>query len=172
MFRDRFLSGILIGISVLVLAALILFFVRQGNTQYEDESTPEGVLHNYFLAIQKQDYQRAYSYVADSLRKPTYLQFQQPFISYAGSQVSDTAVQIGKVTEDSTSQTAIAQVSILHSSRDPFGSSYQSQDSATLVRQNGAWKISQAPYPYWGYEWFNKSDPSFPTPQPAPTLTP
>ncbi len=51
MKQDRFLMGILIFIIVLVVAALVLFFVRNEKPIYGAEDKPEGVLYNYALAL-------------------------------------------------------------------------------------------------------------------------
>lgn len=100
MQRDRFLIGILIGIGVLVLVALILFLSRQGQSQYGDESSPSGVLHNYILALQKRDYERAYRYLADFEGKPDLAQFQQSFLSNQGQSIDNTPVEIGETVAD------------------------------------------------------------------------
>ncbi|HEX8684239.1 MAG TPA: hypothetical protein VF707_18090, partial [Ardenticatenaceae bacterium] len=34
---------------------------------YQGEETPEGVVHNYLLALEQEDYERAYSYLSPSL---------------------------------------------------------------------------------------------------------
>ncbi|MBW2589509.1 MAG: hypothetical protein JRD71_02105, partial [Deltaproteobacteria bacterium] len=66
MKKDRFLIGILVGIGVLITAALVVFFTRQGDGQtYMQESTPDGVVHNYVLALQQGDFQKAYGYLSD-----------------------------------------------------------------------------------------------------------
>jgi len=65
MKQDRFLLGILIFIGLLVIAALALFFIRQDSQVYVADDTPEGVTRNYALALQKQDFQRAYDYLAE-----------------------------------------------------------------------------------------------------------
>jgi hypothetical protein len=56
MKQDRFLLGILVGIGVLIVVALALFFTRQDNQDYVSDTTPEGVVHNYALALYKDDY--------------------------------------------------------------------------------------------------------------------
>jgi len=168
MGKDRFLIGIFVGIGVLVVAALILFFARRGQDTYVDDSTPQGVLRNYVLALQKRDYERAYGYLADQSQKPDLNQFRQAFLSYQSGYVAGTAVEINDTYLDEQNQTAIIQVTLLRGSQDLFGSGYRSSDTATLVRQGGAWKISQVPYPY--------APPDFPqiapTRQPSPTVTP
>ena len=72
MRQDRFLTGILIGIAVLVVIALAVFFLRQGSQSYISEDAPEGVVHNYVLAVLNDDYEKAYGYLANLDNKPTY----------------------------------------------------------------------------------------------------
>ena len=56
MRQDRFLTGILIGIGVLVIAALAVFFIRRDGQSYVAENTPEGVVHNYVVSKLNKDY--------------------------------------------------------------------------------------------------------------------
>lgn len=169
MTRDRFLIGILAGIGVLVLAALILFFVRRSSEQYVDDSTSAGVLQNYILALRKQDYARAYGYLADSPNKPDLDQFRQPFLTYQSNQVASTSVEIGEMFEDPQNQTATFQVTLLQGSGDLFGGAYRNSQTAVLVKQNGVWKIRSAPYPFAAPEApFNAPPKVLPTSTPAP----
>ena len=151
MKQDRFLTGILIGIGVLVVAALVLFFVRQGNDEYVVDDTVEGVLHNYVLAVQKQDYQKAYGYLADDDRKPSYEAFRRAFLNnevFPG----DSGIEITNV--DLNGDEALVNLSIIYLSSDPFSPGYTNDGNALLVKQGGEWKILQMPYNYWGYDWF------------------
>ncbi len=153
---DRFLFGIFVGIGVLVLAALVLFFTRQSN-DYGSESSPAGVLHNYILAIQKKDYQRAYRYLAaDS--SLNFSLFQQSFMAYPSSALDNTTVEIGTTTLDEQNQTALVQLTLLSSSPDLFGDFSRRTEVASLIFQDGSWKILSVPYPYQG--------PNMPLPAP------
>ena len=155
MRQDRFLIGILIGIAVLIIAALVVFFVRQNNKQiYVSESTPEGVVHNYVLALLNKDYQKAYSYLADLSYKPTFDQFQKPF-ALGGINPSSASIQIG--TARIAGDEASLEVNMLYTSGDVFSSEYTNAGSAQLVEQNGAWKISSMPSGnLWDYSWYQK----------------
>lgn len=172
MRKDRFLIGILLGIGVLIIAALILFFFRQGQVSYGDDRTPAGALQNYFLAVQKRDYEKAYGYLADQPGKPSLVQFREPFLSYLQDGVSGSAVEVGQTYFDEQRQTATVDVTILNSSRDIFGTPTRQTATATLVQQNGAWKISSAPYPYGAFDSFPKAAPAeLATPLSSPTST-
>jgi hypothetical protein len=159
MKKDRFLIGILIFIAVLVVAAVALFFVRGKTQAYGPEDTPDGVLKNYALAIQNMDYERAYTYLAEQDGKPTYATFQQSFLTRQ-LDTTNTSLQVGLVHESGTNS-AWAEVSVLYAGTGLFDTGWSSNDRAILARQDGAWKITYLPYPYWGWEWYT------PTPMPV-----
>ena len=151
MKQDRFLVGILIFIGVLVVAALALFFFRQGNQVYVADDTPDNIVRNYALALQKQDYPRAYTYLADNPAKPSYDAFRRAFLTNQLN-TSTNALQVGSVQYLSSSEAAV-NLTILYASFGPFSQGSSSTDTATLVQQGGSWKISYMPYPYWSFDW-------------------
>ncbi|MFC1879232.1 hypothetical protein ACFLZW_04905 [Chloroflexota bacterium] len=61
--NDKFLVGIVIGILVLVLVTVV-YVMMQSAPEYMSEDTAAGVAHNYLLALQFEDYERALSYIA------------------------------------------------------------------------------------------------------------
>ena len=79
MKQDRFLTGILVGIGLLVVVALVVFFTRKNSQTYVPDDTPEGVVHNYVLAVLDKDYEKAYGYLAELKYKPTYEEFRRAF---------------------------------------------------------------------------------------------
>jgi hypothetical protein len=172
--RDRFLLGILIGIGVLVVLALILFFTRRSQLTFVDDSTPSGALQNYILALQKRDYSRAYHYLVDLPNGPTLQEFSQPFLSYQAGSISNTAVEIGEVILDAQNQTAVVQLTLLQGSGDIFSTATRMHDTASLALENGAWKVIRAPYPYWSPVLPEQALPKLlptPTEKVAPTAT-
>jgi hypothetical protein len=157
MKQDRFLIGILIIIAILVVISLVLFFIRKDNLTYLADNSPEAVVHNYALAVHQGDYQKAYTYLADKEHKPTYEQFRQAFLTHQIN-VSQNSLRVGQA--DINGDEAIVQVTVSYSSGDPFSRGWSSNETAVLVRQNGRWLLSQMPYNYWGWEWYQ------PTPEP------
>jgi hypothetical protein len=153
MQRDRFLVYILLGIGALVLVALLLFFIRQGSSSYQEDGTPSAAVNNYILALQRQDYRRAYSYLADAPNKPSLVKFQEPFLQYQGGELANTPVEIGSAIIDDPSQSAVVQITLVRGGRGFLEDPYQDTQTATLVKQKGAWKIVSFPYPYWAYDW-------------------
>ncbi len=63
---DKFLIGIVAGIVLLIIVAFVVTLARPEPT-YQAEDTPEGVAHNYLLALQQEDYERAYGYLSPTL---------------------------------------------------------------------------------------------------------
>ncbi|HET7142506.1 MAG TPA: hypothetical protein VFI68_00685, partial [Anaerolineales bacterium] len=61
MKQDRFLTGILIGIGVLILLALALFFARKDTKEYKAGDSPDAAVFNYVLAVTNKDYKKAYT---------------------------------------------------------------------------------------------------------------
>jgi hypothetical protein len=152
MKQDRFLAGILIGIAVLIVAALAVFFTRGNKQTYGPEDTPEGVVHNYVLAVLNKDYQKAYGYLADLENKPSYDAFHRSFAT-GSLNPANAGVKIGQA--DVTGEDATVNVSTVNTPGDPFSSEYNNVGQAQLVRQNGAWKISAMPaYNLWDYSWY------------------
>lgn len=154
MKQDKFLTGILIGIGVLVLLALGLFFARQnGERDYVAESNPDGVVHNYVLAVLNKDYKKAYSYLAELEHKPTYEQFRKSFFD-GNVSPSDVGVDVGSV--EINKDEAVVTLAVYYSSGDPFSSRYANEERALLVKQNGKWKLNSMPYNFWSYDWYQE----------------
>jgi hypothetical protein len=153
MKQDRFLTGILVGIAVLVVVALVVFFVRRDTQSYVSEDTPEGVVHNYVLALLNDDYKKAYGYLADLEDKPTYEQFRDTFIKGMVNP-NNSGVEVG--TSQINGDTASVEVTMIYNPSDPFSTGYRDVQRAILVRQGKAWKLSSMPYYFWGYNWYQK----------------
>jgi hypothetical protein len=151
MKQDRFLLGILIGIGVLIVVALGLFFTRQDTQEYQTADTPDAVVFNYVLAVTEKDYEKAYEYLADLDHKPTYDEFRQSFFNGMVSP-QGVGVDVGEATIHGDE--ASVEMNMAYAASDPFSSGYSNVDHALLVRQDDAWKISSMPYNFWDYNWY------------------
>jgi hypothetical protein len=152
MKQDRFLTGILVGIAVLVVVALAVFFIRKDSQSYISENTPEGAVHNYVLAVLNGDYEKAYGYLADLDDKPTYEEFRDAFIK-GMINPDNSAVDIGK--SEINNDTASVEVALIYNPGDPFSTGYRDAQRAILVKQGEAWKLSSFPgYYFWDYSWY------------------
>jgi len=154
MKQDRFLTGILIGIGLLVVVALAVFFTRKDTQTYISDETPEGVVHNYVVAVLNKEYEKAYSYLADLDNKPTYEEFRDSFLKGMVNP-NNSSVDIGQ--SDITGDDATVEVTLVYNPSDPFSTGYRDTQRAILVKQNGIWKISSMPqYNFWDYNWYQE----------------
>ncbi len=152
MKQDRFLTGILVGIGLLVVVALAVFFTRKDSQTYIAEDAPEGVVHNYVLAVLNKDYEKAYGYLADLEYKPTYENFRRAFLN-GEVNPQNQAVDIGE--SEIVGDVATVDLELIYNNSDPFSTGYRNMMTADLVKQNGAWKLTLMPqYNFWGYDWF------------------
>ena len=154
MKQDRFLTGILIGIGLLVVVALAVFFTRKDTQTYVSDETPEGVVHNYVVAVLNKEYEKAYGYLADLENKPTYDEFHNSFLTGMINPDS-SGVDVGQ--SDITGDDATVEVTLVYNPTDPFSTGYRDTQRAILVLQNDAWKISSMPqYNFFDYNWYQE----------------
>jgi hypothetical protein len=152
MKQDRFLLAVLIVIVALVIIALALFFIRRDDQEYGAEDSPEGVVRNYVLALQKGDYDRAYAYLAEDQNKPSFDSYQNDLLM-SRRELANVSVQLGETGQ--TGEKALVALTVIHAAGGPFADAWREENSALLARdQIGSWKISRMPYPMWGPAWY------------------
>jgi hypothetical protein len=95
---DKFLIWLVVGVLALVGIALAVLLTLP-DPVYLAEDDPVGVVNNYILAIHKEDFDRAYSYLDPSL--PGYpqdvLDFQNDLQEYGVTLGEDSSITIGDV---------------------------------------------------------------------------
>jgi|MTBAKMStandDraft_1061839.scaffolds.fasta_scaffold32638_2 hypothetical protein len=152
MKNDRFLNGLIAGIGILILIALVLFFVRQQQAEYRPGNEPNDVAHNYILGIMKRDFEKAYDYLAEGSEKPSLSQFQQE-LSRQANEINRANVTIGEVFVDG--ENASVQLNIRQSYERPLlTNASRYAEFAQLVLENGEWKLTSMPYPLWSWNWY------------------
>ncbi len=158
---DRFLIGIVAGIVLLVGLAFVLVLIRPGPAYIADD-TPEGVVQDYLLALQQQDYARAFSYISPSLENrpasATDLE-SQARTDYWSLQVSNSST-LGIEKTTSTGNSANVSVRERYTNNGSIlgggGRDYGSVFNVRLERQAEAWKIVHSER-YWLTCWENKN---------------
>jgi hypothetical protein len=155
MKNDKFLIGIIIGIVALAVLAVALVLARGRGETYVADDTPAGVARNYFLAVQRRDYQKAYDYLSNDLKnKPTL----DDFISVVSNQYnggnSEAALKVGNTTLTGDVAT-VDQTITTYTGGGPLESNRYASPNTAQLRRNaqGDWKLTGYPYPYWGYNW-------------------
>ncbi len=154
MKQDRFLLAILGAIGLLVVVAVGLFFTQRVPQDYVPDDIPLGVVHNYVLALEKGDYQRAYGYLQDTDKKPDFERFRTDFLTRQ-LDPKNTALQIGE--SQQSEKVAVVELVVIRGGRGPFGDVYRESTNALLVQDTaGKWVITSLPYPYWGWDWYSR----------------
>lgn len=150
--KDRFLFSIVIGILLLVVVAFVVV-LRRPAPVYQPEDSPEGIAHNYLLAIRQGDYDRAYGYLSPTLEGyPTSAaQFaadieQQRWLFHLDEDVT-LAVESTRINEQSA--TAVIHETTFYNNS-PFGSNqYTNTFTISLVRNDEKWQIEKADSYWW-----------------------
>ncbi|NIM96395.1 MAG: hypothetical protein GTO18_22070 [Anaerolineales bacterium] len=152
---DRFLIAFVIGVVILVVIAFAVTLLRP-EPEYQVEDSPEGVAHNYLLALQKEDYERAYSYLSRQLEGyPTSTEdftedvqdYSWAFRSGRNSTLTIESVDVADYKADVT----------VRETQFYGGGIFDSSQSINtfemfLQMEHGDWKIADSEY-YFAYCW-------------------
>lgn len=152
MKKDRYLIGIIAGIALVAVLALILFFTRRDDVSaYPSDDTPEGVVAAYVMALQNEDWERAYAYLAEAENKPDLSRFRQAVFTEMPN-LPDSGVEFRATETDG--DRATVNLMVVNVGGGLFADIYRNPGVAVLERQGGAWKILEMPYPFWSYGWY------------------
>lgn len=154
---DRFLIGIVVAVVVLVGVVLALALLRPNQPSYQPDDTPEGVAHNYLLALQLEEYERAYSYLLPTL--PGYPDDLDAFEREVEDNrwsfgYYDDDVSLSVETVDVSGDRAKIVVRKTHFHRGGLFDSgqYSTTFEMTLRREEGSWRVAEAGR-YWATCW-------------------
>jgi hypothetical protein len=154
MKNDRFFVFLLIGIAIIVVISFVFVLSNQKQASYIADDTPEGVVNNYLLAWVKNDYATIEKYLVDDANKPNTKEIMDA-IQY-NSYVEEIGVTIEEtiINEDTASVTILT----INSSSAYDTRRRDSNQVIKLVKQDGDWKVSEAIYPFWNWDWYQTPD--------------
>lgn len=146
---DRFLVGIVAGTVLLVVISIIvvLIFGQARSTPPPDPNGPAGVVYSYVEAVRAGDADRARTYLTAQARTD----FDTRLRTSPLRPVSDERVRIVVDTVSQTDSAAEVKVTIsrFYARSEPFSSNTSHRYvTARLIREDGTWKLSQAPFSY------------------------
>ncbi len=163
-------------LALLLVASIIVALVQQE----EDlpEGTSEAAVQSYLRAVDAEDYQLAYTFLSQDIKEDC------EFEDFVGSLSQFERNMVGGdriILEDTNivDDTAFVTVRISEFQRsDFFGSSeYSYTQTYTLKMEDGEWRFTQNPWPFFFCDQFERRPPApIPvvpiTPTPEPTATP
>jgi hypothetical protein len=147
---DRFLIGIIIGFAVLLVVAGVSVWLLRQPVPELPANTPGGMVQRFYGAVENQDYDKAYSYLADSMKdKPT----RDEFVRYniqSHQYDQQNRVRIDKENINGDNATVNVGITYYYQSSGPFSGSgeYTSTQIFSLQREKGDWRITILPYEY------------------------
>ena len=152
---DKFLVGIVVGIILLVIAAFVVTLARPDPT-YRAGDAPADVAHNYLLALQNKDLERAYAYLSPTLDGyPDSVEaFAEGIEDHSWRFRTDLDITLAVESAEATGSRAVVDVrEARFSSGDLFDSSQRTTIfEIELQLEDGEWKIVDADYyfsPCW-----------------------
>jgi hypothetical protein len=154
---DRFLIGIVAGAVLLVAVVLAIALLAPNRPGYRPDDTPDGVAHNYLLALHLEDYARAHSYLSPTL--PGYPAGAGEFAAGVESRrwnfasLDDDvslAVESVRGTGDRV-RVLVRETRFYEGGLFDLGH-HSSTFDLVLVREEGAWRISESAR-YWNDCW-------------------
>lgn len=138
-------------IAIIILIVLLVTYVNENQAKYLQEDQPNGVVNNYILSLNKGDYEKAYTYLADFPNKPDFSKFQN-LISQQENEIKKSNVIIGEVIQEG--QTLSFQIIIRRNyERNSPTNPNLYNNFGQLTMENGDWKILSMPAPYWSEDW-------------------
>ena len=154
----KFLIGIVIGIVLLVIITFSVVLLRPEPT-YQDDTTPDGAAHNYLLAIQNKDYERAFTYIPEAYPNPenaedmAYTIDKDPWRFDMDSDFS-LAVDSVKMRDDEKAIVTVRKTTFYNSGL--MGSGQSTRTFTLNMRlEEGIWKVSDGESYWssscWGY---------------------
>ena len=152
---DKFLIAIVVGALALVVTAFLLA-KSQPEPAYRTDRTPEGVSHNYLLALAQRDFERAYGYISTQIEgyPQSAEAFEELVLDYSWDFGIDDhdGGELQVIDTDTTGNHASV---LVREIRFYSGGLFESDQTThtfrmKLKRENGSWQIRYAGS-YWSH---------------------
>jgi hypothetical protein len=146
--RWLLIFGAAIGFLAIVAVVLVLAMPKPENTSLLPEGTPEGTVQRYLLALEDEDYLKAYSYLSFPSDK------QMPYDAWKGRAIRyeekhGVKVTLEKSTVTGSEATVYVTVDIFRAS-EPFDNPVYTQHVTFFLKEEGtSWKITSPTYVGW-----------------------
>ena len=169
---DRFLIAIVAGIALLVIVALVFGLRSPAEAEYSAGNEPQDIAYNYLLAIQREEYERAYGYVYSDLDGyPTdFNQFRTDVARFRDwdCQENDESRSISYEINEDRPVSTIGDLAIVNMSQETFyrnrsifnpSSSYSRDFEMELINTDDGWKLVDSEH-CWNSFWVTPENDS------------
>ena len=151
---DRVLLGIVLGVVLLAGSAFALILLKPEPT-YLGEDTPEAVVHNYLLALQREEYSRAHSYLSPNL--PGYPRTEEQFRqqvedSYLIQGINEGSLRTATATVRGTQAEVEVRETVFYDGSLFDSGQYVNTFTVELTQVGAGWKIADSER-YFYYCW-------------------
>jgi hypothetical protein len=150
--QDRFLLAIVAGTVLLVVISIlvVVLFGRDRPAPPADPNSPTGVVQAYIESVRDGDMQRARSYLTRDARAQVEARDRQDI--YRPSRDDNVRLVVETISTTDTTAEVKVTISRFYARSDPFSSNTSHRDvTVKLIREDGAWRISQPVEPYTFY---------------------
>lgn len=150
---DRFFLGLLAGLGLLLVVALLSVLLLRQPTAILSLDTPEGVVQHFYLALEERDYHRAYDLLGAQSTAPL---SRDEFVRHNADRQRYEGPQRVRIDDQRiTGDFATVTVTVTHyaANAQPFGGGgeYSVAETFSLHRDPNGWRISDLPYRYRPY---------------------
>ena len=152
---NKILIVIVIGIFSLVLIAFLVI-LRRPEPVYLTAENPEAIAHNYLLAVQEGDFERAFGYLSPNLEFPTDIDSFLETVKdspweFQLDQDTSLVIESSRITSEKKATVIVRRTTFYNN-----GLFSDRPDSQTfnlyLENQNGQWKLTDGDM-FWSYCW-------------------
>jgi hypothetical protein len=142
--------GVAIGVLVIVAIVLVFTLAGRGSTSLLPEDTPKGIVQRFFLALEAEDYQKAYSYTSFPSDRPKYEEWRDSAISSREERGSESMrVTLGEAVVNGNEATVDVVVDVV-SPGVPFENPVRTNHTTfSLKKEETSWKITSPTYVWW-----------------------
>ncbi len=170
------LAGGAVLLGVLLVASIVV--AMTSGEEALSEGTPEGAVQQYLKAVEADDYPAAYGWLSERLKQDCTLEQFAGGDFPGNDRLKDTRVSLVETRKVGDTTFVTVRITQFYGGGGPFDASESSYEQLfTLKQEDGQWRLSEYPWPFYGCRRFEPVPPkpeptATPTPTPTPSPTP
>lgn len=151
----RWLLGAVVLLVAVLVAGIALALLNERRVDLFPETSPEGTVQRYLIALEKEDYKGAYEYFAASVKEKC--RYDSLLRRVSDAEIKESQVVLEKTKALDKWAEVTVTVSRFRASG-PFSSSEHAfKQTFHLVEEESGWRLSEIPWPIW---WCERPEPA------------